>query len=270
VSAASDTTQTVLTERQRRFVDYFADHGNGAKAARQAGYSEESAKQIATENLSKPYLVDAIKRRRKELVEEAGVRPDAVLRMIAQVATFDISEIFDDNGRVKEVSEMSDVARRIVAGIETFTVGTRDGSSHTTTAKIKIPDRLKALELLARHLGLFDDQVTVKGDAVNPFEMIVRQAQGNALVPVSQRDEDDSANDLYDDAPTIDGEVIERSDTPSQNMASDDTLAAFNTIDDSDENENTDAPAVAQTSKQVEDAEPFFRNRRRSKSKLNW
>lgn len=120
VSATTDTMQRALTERQRRFVDYYADHGNGARAAREAGHSEKSAKEIACENLTKPHIQDAIKQRRKELLEEAEVRPDAVLRMIASIASFDIGEVFDDNGRVKEVSEMSDVARRIVAGIETF------------------------------------------------------------------------------------------------------------------------------------------------------
>lgn len=268
VTAASDTTQRAFTEKQRRFVDYYADHGIGARAAREAGYSADSAHVIANENLNKPYLADAIKQRRKQLVEEAGVRPDAVLRMIAQVATFDISEIFDDNGRVKEISEMSDVARRVVAGIETFTVGTRDGSSHTTTSKIKLPDRLKALELLARHLGLFDDRVTVKGDAVNPFELIVRQAQGTALVPVTQREDDDAADDIDDCDRVIDGEVTARSEAPPNTSTA---LAAFNSIsEDGDTDENIEAPAVTQTSKQDEGVEPFFRNRRRSKSRLNW
>jgi phage terminase small subunit len=264
-----------LTERQRRFVDAYADHGNGAKAARQARYSEASARNIASDMLAKDYIQDAIKQRRKELVEQAGVRPDAVLRMIAAIATFDINEVLDDNGRVREMGEMSDVARRIVMGIDTTTLSTKDGSSFTTTSRVKIPDRLRALELLARHLALFDDSVTVKGDAENPFVAIVRRAQGHALQPVAQRHDADADSNLDDSAPVIEGEIIEKSDAPSQTMASADALAAFNAIDDGDteddaEGEGAEAPAVAQTSKQVEDTEPFFRSRRRTKSKLNW
>lgn len=275
MSAGADTSTRALTERQRRFVDAYADHGVGARAARQAGYSEDTAREIAHENLSKPHIVEAIKIRRKELVEQAGVRPDAVLRMIASIATFDVAEIFDDNGRVKEVSEMSDVARRVVAGIDTTTLSTKDGSSFTTTSKVKIPDRLRALELLARHLALFDDSMTLKGDAENPFVAIVRRAQGHALQPVAQRDDADADSNLDDSAPVIEGEIIEKSDAPSQTMASADALAAFNAIDDGDteddaEGEGAEAPAVAQTSKEVADAEPFFRSRRRSKSKSNW
>lgn len=270
MTAASDTTQKALPIKRQRFARHFASHGNASRAARESGYSEKAAHAIGHDLLKIAEVQKAIEHERRQILTERGITPNGVLGMIADIAKFDINEVFDGNGRIREISEMSDVARRVVAGIECFTVGTRDGSSHTTTAKIKIPDRLKALELLARHLGLFDDQVTVRGDAANPFELIVRQAQGNALRPVSQRDEDDSANDIDDCERVIEGEVIERSDTPPQHMASSNALAAFNAIDDDDTDENIEAPAVAQTSKQVEDAEPFFRNRRRSKSKLNW
>ncbi len=203
--------------------------------------------------------MQAIEYERKQILLEQGVTPNGVLRMIADIAKFDISEVFDENGRIREVSEMSPVARRVVAGIDTLTIRTKDGKSFSTTAKIKLPDRLRALELLAKHFSLLTDNVKVSGDAINPFELIVRQAQGNALVPVTQRDEDDSANAL-DDERVIDGEVIVKSDTPSDDMASGSALAAFNSIseDDSDDDDdiNTEAPAVAQTKEDVERAVP--------------
>ena len=37
-----------LTERQKRFIDYYIQYGNGAKAAREAGYSEKSARREAS------------------------------------------------------------------------------------------------------------------------------------------------------------------------------------------------------------------------------
>ena len=63
-----------------------------------------------------------------------------------------------------------------------------------------------------------------------------------------------------DDERVIDGEVIVKSDTPSDDMASGSALAAFNSIseDDSDDDDdiNTEAPAVAQTKEDVERAVP--------------
>lgn len=45
-----------LTEKQKRFADFYIECGNASEAAIKAGYSERSAKVIANENLTKPYL----------------------------------------------------------------------------------------------------------------------------------------------------------------------------------------------------------------------
>lgn len=56
-----------LTEKQKRFCDYYVEDPNATQAAIKAGYSKNSAKQIATENLSKPYLLSYIEERNKQL-----------------------------------------------------------------------------------------------------------------------------------------------------------------------------------------------------------
>lgn len=45
-----------LTEKQKRFADYYIECGNATEAAIKAGYSENTAKAIGYENLTKPYL----------------------------------------------------------------------------------------------------------------------------------------------------------------------------------------------------------------------
>ena len=50
-----------LTLKQQRFIDYY--NGNGTEAAIKAGYSKKTARAIAQENLTKPYILDAIKNR---------------------------------------------------------------------------------------------------------------------------------------------------------------------------------------------------------------
>jgi hypothetical protein len=137
---------------------------------------------------------------------------------------------------------------------------------------IEFNDKLRANEILGRHLGVLKEQ-PVQVNQQNVFAQIVAAAQGTSLLPVRTHADDDAANDIDDGERVIEGEVIEKSDAPPQHMASGDALAAFNAVDDGEEDAeggDAGAPAVAQTSKQVEGAEPFFRNRRRSKSKLNW
>ena len=44
---------TKLTEKQKRFADYFIETGNGTEAAKLAGYKGKNLNRIAAENLSK-------------------------------------------------------------------------------------------------------------------------------------------------------------------------------------------------------------------------
>ena len=59
-----------LTEKQRRFVDYYVETGNASEAARRAGYAEKAAYRTGSENLRKPQVKAAIDARLKELEEE--------------------------------------------------------------------------------------------------------------------------------------------------------------------------------------------------------
>ena len=56
-----------LTPKQKAFADNYIELGNATEAARKAGYNEKSARQIATENLSKPSISTYIAERQKEI-----------------------------------------------------------------------------------------------------------------------------------------------------------------------------------------------------------
>lgn len=60
----------VLTEKQKRFIDYYIETGNATEVAKKAGYSRKTAKAAGYENLTKPYLKSAIDERLKALEEK--------------------------------------------------------------------------------------------------------------------------------------------------------------------------------------------------------
>ena len=60
-----------LTLKQEKFVSRYIELGNGAQAAREAGYKHDNAKQQATENLAKPYLQQAIATKRNQLMQDS-------------------------------------------------------------------------------------------------------------------------------------------------------------------------------------------------------
>ena len=59
-----------LNPRQDRFVDEYLLDGNGTQAAIRAGYSPKTAYSIASENLRKPDIQQAIAERQRQLAEK--------------------------------------------------------------------------------------------------------------------------------------------------------------------------------------------------------
>jgi hypothetical protein len=69
----------MLTARQKSFVNYYVSCRNGAEAARRAGYSEKTARQIATETLSKPYIQVVLAEKEAELSRLADIDKNRVI-----------------------------------------------------------------------------------------------------------------------------------------------------------------------------------------------
>lgn len=77
-----------LTDKQRRFVEFYCGECkfNGTQAVINAGYSEKSARQIASEMLSKPYIQDAIAEFMNKATEEAEVTTEWVVKRLKELA----------------------------------------------------------------------------------------------------------------------------------------------------------------------------------------
>lgn len=71
-----------LTEKQKRFIDYYIQTANATKAAEMAGYSKKTAKQIGNENLTK--LDFFIQEKLKEKQEERIASQDEVLQFLTE------------------------------------------------------------------------------------------------------------------------------------------------------------------------------------------
>jgi phage terminase small subunit len=56
-----------LTEKQKRFADYYIETGNATESAIRAGYSQNTATETGYENLRKPHIKEYIEERNKAL-----------------------------------------------------------------------------------------------------------------------------------------------------------------------------------------------------------
>lgn len=102
--AAKKTTQkSAITHREEMFIEaYLTNGGNATDAARQAGYSEKSVRELARRLLTK---VD-IKTRIKERVNEAKVTSDEVVGTLAAQMRGRITDVLpDDGGLISEIKK---------------------------------------------------------------------------------------------------------------------------------------------------------------------
>ena len=98
--------ETPLTDRQERFVVEYLATANGAEAARRAGYSEHTAKEIASENLTKPNVKRAITAKRDQLMTDSEDKVGWLVERLTAEATSDDN---NDSTRVRALEILGKV-----------------------------------------------------------------------------------------------------------------------------------------------------------------
>ena len=173
-----------LTPKQAAFVEEYAIDMNATQAAIRAGYSVKTAKEQATRLLSNVHVAAAIAKGRAARSERTGITADRVLQELARIAFFDIRKALNPDGTMKPLSELDDDTAAAIAGIDLSDIRDEDGKSIGTLKKIKIADKLVALDKLARNFGLLQDKLKLVNDPVNPLMLLIMRIQGSAIRPV--------------------------------------------------------------------------------------
>ena len=84
----------MLTPKQKVFAEEYIKCGNATEAARKAGYSEKAARQIATENLSKPSISEYIRQRTEQMDAQRVASADEVMRFFSSVMRGEVMDQF--------------------------------------------------------------------------------------------------------------------------------------------------------------------------------
>jgi phage terminase small subunit len=148
-----------LTAKQARFVEAYVTCLNGTQAAIAAGYSEKTARAIASENLGKPSIQAAIANQRRLREARLSAELDYVLREFVKIADFDLAKLFDKNGCVLPMSQWPPEAATVVASVEYAPVR---GAPGRMRASLKLHDRIKALERIGEMVGAFNRRRNVR------------------------------------------------------------------------------------------------------------
>ena len=150
--------QRKFTEKQKRFVAEYQKDSNGAQAAIRAGFSPRTAREIAYQLLHKTsHVMEAIQREEDERLRQIGVTREKALTELARIGLSDIRKLYDEDGRLKHPKDWDPDTAAAVAGVEVteeFEGTRKDRELVGTTKKVRVFDKVRALELLSKHLGI--------------------------------------------------------------------------------------------------------------------
>lgn len=151
-----------LTPRERAFINAFAARPNGPAAVLAAGYGDKMLRVTADNLLRKTKVANALRKRRAEVANETWISAVDVVREFTNMAFSDSRALFDANGTPIPLHEMDP---EIAAMVKKFEVQETEvnGAITQRTYKYEVVDRMKALDALAKHLGLFVEKVEVTG-----------------------------------------------------------------------------------------------------------
>lgn len=145
-----------LTPKQQRFVEEYLIDLNATQAAIRAGYSEKTAKEIGSENLTKPNIQKAIEEAQNKRAERTEITQDYVLGNIQKVV---------ERCMQQEAVMARDGSPLLVEGPE---------GDLACLFEFKESGALKGLELLGKHLGMFKDKIEHTGKDGGPIDLSLK------------------------------------------------------------------------------------------------
>jgi len=157
MSRKGSTSIKGSTSQQKLFAyAYFNNKGNGTQAAIAAGYSKKSAKEQASRLLTYANVQKILISLNQDIEEKAIITKEQVLQEYKRIALFDLRTLYDENGVLKPIDQLSDAAGAAITGIEVLEEfeGTGEERVHIgNTVKVKLHGKIAALDAIRDTMG---------------------------------------------------------------------------------------------------------------------
>lgn len=150
-----------LTPKQERFCEEYLIDLNATQAAIRAGYSEKTAYSAGQRLLRNVEIQNRIAELKAERSKRTEITQDRVVKELAAMAfakATDYAQITSNGVALTPTAHLTPVQQAAITGIKETQSG----------IEVKL-DKTKALELLGRHLGMFNDKLELSGAVANPY-----------------------------------------------------------------------------------------------------
>lgn len=164
-----------LTEKQKRFADEYLIDLNATQAAIKSGYSEKTASVQAVRLLRNVNVQQYIQVQIKKREQRTEITQDRVIEELAKIGFSDISDYCSVEENGVSIKETASIDSKKIGAISSIKQGANG-------IEVKLYDKLKALELLGKHLGIFENHDNV--DSVEDLQPLAEM--------LNEEDTDDS------------------------------------------------------------------------------
>ena len=142
-----------LTPMSKRFVSEYLIDFNATRAAKDAGSTARNLSQAGYDLLKKPEIRASLADRAAELLEKAEFTQEQVVKLMANMASYDIGEIAKAN--IKNSTDIAKLPRYLRDAI----TGWKYDANNNLT--LIFADKSKALDQLARYFGIYNDKLEI-------------------------------------------------------------------------------------------------------------
>ena len=166
-----------MTKKQKRFVEEYMIELNATQAAIRDGYKSKNgqiASEIGHELLQKTQVSEAISEAIAERSKRTGINADRVLLELARIAFVNADDVINaKDATLKEKASRDDLAAIQSVKVKSFG---EDGIER----EIKLADKLKALDMLGRHLAMWNDKLQLSGmeEEKSKLDSLIQQLSG--------------------------------------------------------------------------------------------
>ena len=166
-----------LNPKQIRFAQEYTHDYNATRAYMRAGYSPKGAKSSASELLANPNVQALIAQIEEERTERSEMSNIRLMQELERQILWDARKLYDDENNAIPLAALDDETAAGVTSveiIETFSGPAKNKVLEGYTKKVKGPNKLAAIELLAKMRGLLIDRkdITSGGEQIKTIVTI--------------------------------------------------------------------------------------------------
>ena len=158
-----------LTDKQRLFCVYYPKCFNATKAAIKAGYSKDTAGIIGYQLLQKTLIRQEIQRLKQNRLDRAMLSPDDIFQKYMDIAFADITDYIKFGQREYKVKDKRGKGKTVKYNYTDFSnCDEVDGTVISEVSqgkdgiKIKLQDKMKALDWLSKHMDMATEEQKLK------------------------------------------------------------------------------------------------------------